>query len=314
MKSLLKSLVRSLPFSSHAGFAPAIDPLQSQPALPLPRNFTRNDILSALESVAIDGGNSGELLGYATADLERFLRTLDLVPNEPASLLEIGANPYFNTLLLRRFRPQAELTLTNYFGGDSGVKTQQLRFKGFDGHAEQIDFDYHNVNIEEHRFPFEDSSFDGVVFCEVLEHLTNNPMAALSEIHRVLAPNGYLVLTTPNVARLENVVALFEGRNLYDPYSGYGAYGRHNREYTRHELHLLLVHCGFSAEISYTANVHGDAPATDVALKSLGALAEIPNRRHDLGQYLFTRWRKTGACNCGLPTWLYRSYPTHRLT
>ena len=117
-------------------------------------------------------------------------------------------------------------------------------------------------------------------------------MAAMSEISRVLAPGGTLVLTTPNAARLENVVALLEGRNLYDPYSAYGPYGRHNREYTRHELHQLLTHCGFIPEASYTANVHDDIPATSVSGTSLAMLKETPNREFDLGQYFFTRWRK----------------------
>ena len=156
---------------------------------------------------------------------------------------------------------------------------------------------------------------DVVVFGEVLEHMTNDPMHAMREISRVLKPGGQLVLTTPNVARIENVVALLEGRNIYDPYSGYGPYGRHNREYTRDELHRLAIYCGFEAEISYTANVHDDIPAGPLSLTALSeALSSTTYREYDLGQYLFSRWRKISECGPRRPSWLYRSYPSEQLT
>ena len=47
------------------------------------------------------------------------------------------------------------------------------------------------------RLPFPDGGFDTVICSEVLEHL---PAAAeaISEIHRVLRPDGWLLVTTPN--------------------------------------------------------------------------------------------------------------------
>ncbi|HWI83124.1 class I SAM-dependent methyltransferase [Ramlibacter sp.] len=47
-------------------------------------------------------------------------------------------------------------------------------------------------------FPFGDSSFDGVVCNQVLEHVFN-PGGFLSELHRVLRPDGKLLLTVPFV-------------------------------------------------------------------------------------------------------------------
>jgi len=40
----------------------------------------------------------------------------------------------------------------------------------------------------------------------------------LATIHRILRPDGWLVLTTPNVASLQNILALLHGRNVYKPY------------------------------------------------------------------------------------------------
>lgn len=60
--------------------------------------------------------------------------------------------------------------------------------------------------------------------------VTRDPVAALLECHRVLRAQGWLLVTTPNFARFDNIVKLWRGQNPSDQYSGYGPYGRHNRE------------------------------------------------------------------------------------
>jgi len=47
--------------------------------------------------------------------------------------------------------------------------------------------------------PFSDSFFDAVTCIAVLEHVFNPPNV-LNEIHRVLKPNGFLIMQVPNVA------------------------------------------------------------------------------------------------------------------
>lgn len=47
------------------------------------------------------------------------------------------------------------------------------------------------------EMPFKNNSFDFIISSEVIEHVTDQ-QKAISEIHRVLKPNGILVLTTPN--------------------------------------------------------------------------------------------------------------------
>jgi len=50
------------------------------------------------------------------------------------------------------------------------------------------------------RLPFEDGSFDLVVSFETIEHVADSD-AALAELRRVLAPDGTLLISTPNAAR-----------------------------------------------------------------------------------------------------------------
>ena len=171
---------------------------------------------------------------------------------------------------------------------------------------------YKSLEVESQAFPWPDESFDVVVFCEVIEHLTVDPVAALLEIYRVLKPGGTLVVSTPNVARLENVARLVAGANLYDPYSGYGAFGRHNREYTRHGLVHLLQYCGFGLENHFTADIHPHHTAAFAEAASLAPL--LAARLDDLGQYLFARARKTSTPRMGRPAELYRSIADVQLT
>jgi 2-polyprenyl-3-methyl-5-hydroxy-6-metoxy-1,4-benzoquinol methylase len=43
-----------------------------------------------------------------------------------------------------------------------------------------------------------EGGFDLVLFCEIIEHITFNPVAFWTQIHRLLRPGGRIVVTTPN--------------------------------------------------------------------------------------------------------------------
>lgn len=51
--------------------------------------------------------------------------------------------------------------------------------------------------------PLEDGSFDAVVCVEGIEHV-ENPHHMLREFHRILRPNGWLLLSTPNILTLRS--------------------------------------------------------------------------------------------------------------
>jgi SAM-dependent methyltransferase len=179
------------------------------------------------------------------------------------------------------------------------------------GQPEVLNFTTAHFNIERDRFPFADAVFDVVLCCEILEHLLQDPLAALQEIKRVLKPSGALILTTPNVSRLENVARLLAGQNLYDPYSGYGPYGRHNREYTADEVQRLLEHTGFGVDLLFTADVHTNRANHFCPVSNYGSL--LQGRADHLGQYLFVRARNDGTAHEKKPAFLYRSYPEGEL-
>lgn len=255
-----------------------------------------------------DGSGKDELPIYLEEAFGRFLYTLELVPDGTGRLLEIGASPYFMTRLLRKFR-RYDLWLVNYFGVGYEHITREVLVSDDDS----IVMEFTSANIERDTLPFEDETFDVVLLCEVLEHFTNDPLRALRQLHRVLKTGGRLILTTPNVARLANVVRLIEGGNPYDPYSGFGPYGRHNREYTRQEVVQLLEYLGFQIERIFISDVHAnDAHFYGDPAKSFHL---VEQRRDELGQYIFVEASKTGAPPAPRkPKWLYRSYPPEELS
>ena len=58
--------------------------------------------------------------------------------------------------------------------------------------------------------PFRAGSFAGLLTGELIEHVYD-PLALLRECHRVLAPGGLLVLTTPNLAAVQDRLAFLPG-------------------------------------------------------------------------------------------------------
>ena len=274
------------------------------PAVALPAGWSEPDLRAMVTSIQVEDGPVDELRNYANDDFRRFVYTLGLVPEKPGiKLLELGANPYFTTTLIHKFR-NAELHLANFFGSDAEESTQKVTIHQT---GETISYKYQQFNIEEDAFPYPDETFDVVLFCEIIEHLLSDPVHALIEIRRVLKPGGTLILTTPNVARLENVVKMFAGQNIYDPYSGYGPYGRHNREYTQSDLFNLLSSNGFRVDSMFTADVK---PNQEIAsMDEIGPL--LKNRHPELGQYIFCKCSRSVESNSSpvRPDWLYRSMP-----
>jgi len=58
------------------------------------------------------------------------------------------------------------------------------------------------------KLPYGDDSFDGVLLCEVIEHVGDHDQA-LAEISRVCRGGGVVVLTTPNILRLRSRLHFF---------------------------------------------------------------------------------------------------------
>lgn len=248
-----------------------------------------------LENCRIIHGPKGELHDYVTDAFYRFVKTLQMIPtSKTGKLLEIGSNPYFLTTLLKKFR-NFEWHGSNYFSTKDTSLTQTVVNEKY---GDRFSYQSNLFNIEEEKFPFDNETFDFVLFCEVIEHLIKDPIHVLNQIHRVLKNNGTLILTTPNVARKSNIEKLEHGKNIYDPYSNHGIYGRHNREYTKDELIEILTKTGFNVKMVFTKFVHIKKPD-----ENWWKLDDSDNFR---GDYIFISAQKNREFKDYRPSWLFR--------
>ncbi len=283
------------------------------PPLPLPPGVSKEKLLSFLQSVWVTDAPPLEVKNYCNQDFKRFVYTYGLAQDMEGKCLELGANPYFTTMLLKQFT-KLELTLANYFGPSfpKGENSHEVKFNDFKtGESSSSDLKYNHFNIEEDPFPYDDASFDVVLFCEIIEHLLKDPFSVLKEIKRVLKPGGILILTTPNASRLENVAKIVSGANIYDSYSAFGPYGRHNREYTKDELSTMLDYLGFSMDTIFSADAHRNDANGYSSIAPLKPL--LKNRQHDLGQYIFIKAVNSKPAGSKKLAFLFRSYPMEEL-
>jgi 2-polyprenyl-3-methyl-5-hydroxy-6-metoxy-1,4-benzoquinol methylase len=102
------------------------------------------------------------------------------------------------------------------------------------------------VDLEGAALPWPAAAFDAVVAAEVIEHVVDTDRL-LAEMGRVLRPGGALVITTPNLASLENRLRLLLGR--YPMWMDVGVEGAgHLRYYTPRMLRRQLGRHGFRVE------------------------------------------------------------------
>jgi len=95
------------------------------------------------------------------------------------------------------------------------------------------------VDLETGTFPWPDGHMDVVVCNQVFEHL-KNVWLPISEIYRVLAPGGWLILSVPNLGSLHNRVLMAFGRQP----TSIRTFGPHVRGYTFGEIRDFVGHGG----------------------------------------------------------------------
>lgn len=238
---------------------------------------------------------------YHTAHLRRYCAVISLLqaPTKHEQVLEIGALPYGITCLAHA-RGYTDIVCAT--SPEIHVDEQLVKRTDQGGHvahlqrrrSSAVDFRVESFNAEAERWPFPDSSFDGLIMCEVLEHFAIDPMAALSEANRVLKSNGWLLLTTPNGASLSSLLRMLDCENpsMAPAFNPESIYYRHHREYTTPELLALLRSAGFEPESLSTISLERPSVRSLLPVTFLRVVDRNADQR---GDFHIGRFRKVGA-------------------
>lgn len=224
---------------------------------------------------------------YLRTHGDRIVRTVGLIPvGDPNQrLLELSSYLQM-TPLIRRNGKYGLVAITNWWEGEPRVKVQTIRNAEI---GEELSLPMANVDVEREVFPYRNEYFDVALCCELIEHLTEDPMHMLVELNRVLKWGGLLILTTPNISSAFSVQEVMAGSSpyIYGSYNLKGRADRHSREYTPKDVRLTLESAGFKVIKLFTENLWHD---TDEGL--LRMLDQTGVARDQRGDNIFAVGRK----------------------
>ena len=188
------------------------------------------------------GGISDELMAWSVNYLKnhrsRYINDLKMVSkyHTTGDILELGSAPFHFTLMLK----EMGMTVT-------GVDIDPGRFKDF---IDKNELSIVKCDVEMEDLPFEEGSFHMVLFNEVFEHMRINPIQTLKKIRRILHPDGYLMLSTPNLYSITNCINFMLGKGFDDPYEQFDKIEKfghmgHVREYSVSQVRKFLEKTGY---------------------------------------------------------------------
>lgn len=188
--------------------------------------------------VLVNSSMQGWNVEYFNNHKDRYLSDLSLVQKyyQEGDILEIGGCPFHFTFILKK---------SGY-----SVVSLDLDSERFHDFIEKHDIKVIDCDIENEKLPFQDNQFRLILFNEVFEHLRIDPISTIEEINRVLHPDGFLILTTPNLCSLNNMFSFIHRQGFDEPYLEFeklhtlGHMG-HVREYTPGQVKQFLQKTGF---------------------------------------------------------------------
>lgn len=228
---------------------------------------------------------------YTMQHMRRFIGTLQRIPppqNSSDRLLELGSLMHLAPAI-KKFCGYQEVCGADFWESDEKLVYETVAQKnGADAHT----FELRNFNVERDPFPWPDNHFRVALCCEILEHLQSDPMHMLWELNRTLAPDGFLLLTTPNIVSARSIEGLLVGCAPYllSQYNRKTPIDQHNREYAPYEVGVALAAAGFTVVELETEDVWMRSNPAIIEL-----LKEVNLPTENRGDNIFALARKTGA-------------------
>lgn len=215
---------------------------------------------------------------------------------------------YWNTLCKMTFCLTPGARVLDIGGGHFALLTQRL----FKARSELADLDsryrasvdsvgipFHHLNLVEDDFRFE-HPFDLVILGEVIGHVPVPPHLVFSKLAATLAPGGRLVMTTPNLFRLRNVVRMLLAKPLFEHFvmPGRDRPPGHFIEYDLEQMKWQMAFAGLEVEVGEHAQL--DLGGATVAARLIRRfLWPALWLRTGLARQPVCRGPQTAASRCG---------------
>jgi SAM-dependent methyltransferase len=190
---------------------------------------------------------------YLRTHARRYAVLLELVEGfAPKTILVVG--PSYESVLLRETIPGATVDTL-------GWEDHRFPRVGGERHLQ------HDLNDPDYP---ELDRHDVIVCAEVIEHLHVPAEPVLRALAGGLAPDGHLVLQTPNATALPKRLRMVLGRNPYAPIRSQPGNPGHFHEYTVRELRDAVEAAGLEIERLVAANYFDHGSRKNRAYRALG--------------------------------------------
>ena len=204
-------------------------------------HFLKSEVKEALnkvEQIVIEGGNIDDLV-YFTYHKERYLRmalTLQgYQSNKELAVLNMGSHYLHVSLLFQLLGYQVDSMDVGEFWNLEFVKARAEKYKL----KAIIDNDFETLNSMNGI----ENKYDIILFTEILEHITFNPILFWKKIYILLNNGGLIYISTPNSMCLANIVKsiarIMSFRGIGIPVNvifNTVTYGHHWKEYSSSEI------------------------------------------------------------------------------
>jgi len=250
---------------------------------------------------------------YLKPHMKRFTQTVALLQKIARPEMRVIDVASYGSLMpaLKDILGLVDITLTEPRQPNKAASEDSTLPNARYGHKYQFHIDRFDIGGS---FPHRDSTFDIVLFTEVLEHLAVDPVHTLAEINRITKPGGWLLLSTPNCASAKSIAKILRGSNpnIYPFYTKQPLRDRHNREYVPWEVKELLRSCGYHVNLLKTVDVYDEGQQANFKfflikkalwLASFLSLGSI--KAEDRGDTILALGKKTSAITDRYPAFLY---------
>jgi len=197
-----------------------------------------NEVEEIIQLAGIEGD-----IRYFNFHKKRFMRmaeTIDAKCGGKGRVLDIGSHYLHASLILQKMGYEVQCMDVSAFWNLDFVQQRAAA----NGLKKRVEDNLENMpGLQDTR-----DAFEVIVFAEIFEHITFNPIRFWKHIYRLIVTGGFIYISTPNaltwynmLKQLKNIV-LLKGIGLnVDLIFKNVTYGHHWKEYSAHEMRLYFA-------------------------------------------------------------------------